>query len=88
MTPSDFVRKSEAMLCKALPDFKISIYSDPDDDETFYAYIFNVPEGQENEIKEVARKLIRGEVAPYDMIPVIKNKTVTREHYPSKGELK
>ena len=76
------------MLCKALPDFKISIYSDPDDDETFYAYIFNVPEGQENEIKEVARKLIRGEVAPYDMIPVIKNKTVTREHYPSKGELK
>ena len=84
MNTKEFVSMAELELGKAFPDYVIRLFPDPDDDATFFAYTFGVPDEMESEAKRSVRAYIRTHLDGYewDVIPSIKNLTVTREHYP------
>ena len=85
MTTEEFITFSEAEFAMAFPDLIVRLIADPDDDLTFFAYMFRVPDGHENEYKLRARDLIRTKLLQHPewcVIPSVKNMSVTREHYP------
>ena len=84
MKVKEFISLAETKLGKAFPDFVIRLFPDPDDDATFFAYTFCVPDGSELKAKDAVRGVIRSELdeAEWDIIPSIKNLSTTREYYP------
>lgn len=84
MKTNEFITLAETTLGTAFPEYVIRLFPDPDDDATFFAYVFCVPDGSEQEVKVAVRAEIRRELSDFewDVIPSIKNLSVTREHYP------
>jgi len=85
MTVNDFIAKAELELGKVFPELVIRLFPDPDDDSTFFAYMFCVPDGREQDVKSRARDFIRRHLsgeADWTIIPAVKNLSVTKEHYP------
>jgi hypothetical protein len=84
MKANEYIAMAEASLGKAFPDYVVRLFPDPDDDATFFAYVFCVPDGSEQEAKHAVRAKIRRELSDseWDVIPSIKNLSVTQEHYP------
>lgn len=83
MKRESFIAVAETELKKAFPSYPISLFDDPDDDSTFFAYVFCVPDGREQEFKAKVRAVIREKLDNYewDVIPSIKNLTVTEKYY-------
>ena len=84
MKVNEFISKAEIALGNAFPDYVIRLFPDPDDDTTFFAYTFGVPDGAEHEAKCAVRAFIGRHLdsSVWDIIPSIKNLSVTREYYP------
>ena len=85
MNANEVVKIAEAKLGKHFPELVVRLFPDPDDDATFFAYIFCVPDGTESDVRACAREFIHTsltEVGEWDIISSIKNLSVTQEHYP------
>lgn len=85
MTATEFIEKNEIELGREFPDLVIRLFPDPDDDSTFFAYMFCVPDGTEREVKGRARDCIRRHLTDnneWSVIPSVKSLSVTKEHYP------
>ena len=85
MTANEFIAKAESELGKVFPELVVRLFPDPDDDSTFFAYMFCVPDGTEQDVKSRAREFIRGHLkgdADWSIIPAVKSLSVTKEHYP------
>lgn len=85
MTVNDFTAFAETELSKAFPSLVVRLFSDPDDDSTFFAYMFCVPDGMELDVKSRARAFIREHFTDryeWSVIPSVKSLSVTKEHYP------
>jgi hypothetical protein len=85
MTTSDFIAFAESEFGTAFPELVVRLIVDPDDDSTFFAYMFCVPDGCELDYKLRARELIRTKLKQYSdwrVIPSVKSMSITREHYP------
>lgn len=85
MKANEFIAKAEFELGKVFPELIVRLFPDPDDDSTFFAYMFCVPDGAEQDVKSRAREFIRGHLkgdADWSIIPAVKSLSVTKEHYP------
>lgn len=85
MTTSDFIAFAESEFATSFPELVVRLIADPDDDSTFFAYMFCVPDGHEQDYKLLARELIRAKLKQYAdwrVIPSVKSMSVTQEHYP------
>jgi len=85
MNAIDFVAMAEFKLGEAFPNLVVRLSPDPDDDTTFFAYMFCVPDGDERDTKIRARAFIAKYFVDYHewrVIPSIKSLSVTKEHYP------
>ena len=84
MKANEFITMAEGVLGTAFPEYVIRLFPDPDDDATFFAYVFCVPNGEERKAKEAVRAVIRKSLDghEWDVIPSIKSLGTTRLHYP------
>ncbi len=90
MTTNEFITLAENEFAAAFPDLAVRLIADPDDDSTLFAYMFRVPDGQEQPYKLRARELIRAKLkqfAEWRVIPSVKSMSVTLEHYPKYANL-
>ena len=84
MKVKPFVAKAELLLDKAFPDYLVRLVPDPDDAATFFAYAFNIPDGEEKEITDRMYDVIEENLDGdgFDVIPSVTNLTTTKEYYP------
>lgn len=85
MKMNEFILMAESKLEKAFPDYVVRLFPDPDDDATFFAYVFCVPDGAEKDAWYAVRAEIRERLEDkydWEVLPSIKNLSTTKGYYP------
>ena len=86
MNKQTFITSTEAKLKAEFPHLVFRLIPDPDDDATFFAYAFCVPDGSEEATKTLVRTFLRNlldDISAYDVMPSVKNLTITKAYYPN-----